>query len=190
MVKGGGKALVKIEKTIGRRSDLGIDWKKYKDLWEADITINFTTLERLTGVSRQSIGSRAKREEWKRINAKTPKMQRAVKTRADEKSASNPVVVEAIPSEVQASEPSAGAVNAAVEVRAGVLDRHRREWNLPRNRLYAALQENNFDKMKQAKISAEALTLIQNGERKSWGLDGDPTLVVQIIPPGRRDNYE
>jgi hypothetical protein len=80
--------------------------------------------------------------------------------------------------------------HAAIEARATVLDRHRRELNLPRQRIYAALNEGDFNKAKLAKISAETLSIVQAAERKAWGLDGDPTIVFQVIPPSPRDERE
>lgn len=58
----------------------------------------------------------------------------------------------------------------AVNIRAAVMDRHRKEWSGPRKIAYEAMKNNDFDKAKLAKISAETLTLIQNGESRSYGL--------------------
>lgn len=70
--------------------------------------------------------------------------------------------------------------------RAEVLGRHRKEWNAMRALLYRGIQEartaKGFEAAKFAKISAENLTIIQNGERKAWGMDkpgeGDDNIVV------------
>lgn len=63
----------------------------------------------------------------------------------------------------------------AIDVRAQLLDRHRREWSAPRKIAYDAMSETDvaksWDKAKLAKISAETLMLIQTGECRAWGLD-------------------
>lgn len=60
---------------------------------------------------------------------------------------------------------------AAVEARAKIIERHRTEWNAPRTLAYEAIKGRDMDKAKLAKIAAETLKLVQEGERKAWGLD-------------------
>jgi hypothetical protein len=63
----------------------------------------------------------------------------------------------------------------AVQLRTELLDRHREEWKLARKLLYRAAREalkaKGFETAKFAKITAEALSIVQAGERKAWGLD-------------------
>lgn len=66
---------------------------------------------------------------------------------------------------------NAVAEEHVVNIRAAVLERHRKEWAAPRKLAYEAIKSNDFDKAKLAKISAETLTLIQAGEGKAYGLD-------------------
>lgn len=66
------------------------------------------------------------------------------------------------------------AEETAVQLRAGVLNRHRKEWNVPRALINEAVTARSFDKAKLAKITAEALKLVQDGERKAWGIDSGP----------------
>lgn len=68
----------------------------------------------------------------------------------------------------------------AVDVRAEVLSRHRKEWAAPRKVAYAALQQAGkgdvagaFERAKLAKITAETLTLVQVGECRAFGLNHD-----------------
>ena len=63
-------------------------------------------------------------------------------------------------------------------IRAGVLDRHRREWSAPRGLAYKALkmgQEGKvleaFELAKLAKITSETLQIVQVGECRAFGLD-------------------
>jgi hypothetical protein len=65
----------------------------------------------------------------------------------------------------------------AIAKRAELLARHRREWAAPRAMSAEAVQSRDldpikaFDRAKLAKITAETLSIVQNGERKAWGLD-------------------
>jgi AcrR family transcriptional regulator len=68
----------------------------------------------------------------------------------------------------------------AVDVRAEVLSRHRKEWAAPRKVAYEALQQagkgdvaGGFERAKLAKITAETLTLVQVGECRAYGLNHD-----------------
>jgi hypothetical protein len=66
----------------------------------------------------------------------------------------------------------------AVDVRAQVLDRHRKEWSAPRKIAYDAIQQAQvqkdvpgaFERAKLAKITSETLTLIQAGECRAYGI--------------------
>lgn len=78
------------------------------------------------------------------------------------------------------------ATEFAVDVRAQVLDRHRKEWAAPRKIAYEAVQRSDFERAKLAKITAETLTLIQGGECRAYGIshdaraaDGQTVVVVE-----------
>lgn len=62
-------------------------------------------------------------------------------------------------------------VEVAVDQRAQILDRHRKELAGPRALIYQAIKDKNFELGKLGKISAEALKIIQESERKAWGID-------------------
>jgi hypothetical protein len=76
------------------------------------------------------------------------------------------------------------ATDFAVDVRAQVLDRHRKEWAAPRKIAYDAIAKGDFERAKLAKISAETLTLIQMGECRAYGIKpedkGDSRTVVVV----------
>jgi len=57
------------------------------------------------------------------------------------------------------------------QLRADVLSRHRKEWQIPRVLSQEAVRDRNFERAKLAKITAETLKIVQEGERKAWGLD-------------------
>lgn len=59
----------------------------------------------------------------------------------------------------------------AIDVRAGVLDRHRKEWGAPRKLIYEAVQKRDFELAKLAKITSETLQIVQVGECRAFGLD-------------------
>lgn len=75
------------------------------------------------------------------------------------------------------------ADETAVELRAKVLERHRKEWNVPRGLVNEAVKARDFNKAKLAKITSETLKLIQDGERKAWGIDSGPdgATKVQVV---------
>ena len=73
----------------------------------------------------------------------------------------------------------------AAEQRAQVLDRHRKEWNTPRVLSIEAVKGRDFERAKLAKITSETLKLIQEGERKAWGMDsGGENSVTVVIERG------
>lgn len=59
----------------------------------------------------------------------------------------------------------------AVRLRAEINDRHRKEWNAARQLSYEAIKNKDFERAKLAKITSETIRIIQDGERKAWGLD-------------------
>lgn len=85
------------------------------------------------------------------------------------------------------------AVDFAVDLRAGVIDRHRKEWSAPRKIAYEAIQQAGkgdvagaFERAKLAKITSETLSLIQLGECRAFGIsseargaDGQTVVVVE-----------
>ncbi len=84
------------------------------------------------------------------------------------------------------------SVQHGVEVRAAVLDRHRKEWAAPRKLAYEAIQKATsdpagaYERAKLAKLTAETLQIVQVGECRAFGLneaargaDGGTVVVVQ-----------
>lgn len=65
------------------------------------------------------------------------------------------------------------ATQHAVDIRAGVLDRHRKEWSAPRKLIYEAVQKRDFELAKLAKITGETLQIVQVGECRAFGLNHD-----------------
>ncbi|WP_158702917.1 hypothetical protein [Melaminivora suipulveris] len=69
------------------------------------------------------------------------------------------------------------ARDEAADVRAAILDRHRREWDTvgvlveEAHARRGADPADAFNRMKLAKITAETITLRQVGERRAWGME-------------------
>lgn len=146
---------------------------KARSLWEGDPTATFDSVGKITGTSKASVSRWAKAEGWEKLK---PDMQglmahRAVDNYERRLEDYGPNLTEAQKLEAQAK----ASQDTAFEMRQAVLERHQKEWAAPRKLSYEAIQNNNFDKAKLAKITAETLMLIQSGERKAWGLDAkDP----------------
>jgi hypothetical protein len=176
------------------------NWAIARARWEGEPRCSYADLADFLGISKQAVGKRAIKEGWtKKLNltaiagrahtvadrhiareaVDAPKLPGSV----DEQSPSSATlpysgvalgaVTQAIPDSKNATpEMLAQAVeDAAVDARAEILKRHRTEWVAPRNQIYKALKSTDIDQAKLAKLAAETLKLIQDGERKAWGLD-------------------
>lgn len=152
-------------------------------LYESDPNITTTEIARQVGCAPRTLQDWAKDGGWKRC---TMPMSNRAHMIADQFQ----VELEAIGPDPTPEQKEVIA-NVIIEKdatgqRAEVLSRHRKEWNTLRGMLYRAINEGmkakGFEAAKFAKISAENLTLIQNGERKAWGMDkgGDDDNVVVI----------
>ena len=145
------------------------------DQWESarakrETGASFSDLAREFGVSYQAIQKRAKAEDWsdgKDIEADIRRK-----------------VVEKVVGVVVGCNPKKKAeeIDAEAERRAAVITRHRIEWIVSTEVLDKAIATSKaaakfgekkiaFEDLKAAKIAAEARRIIQDGERKAWGLD-------------------
>lgn len=174
------------------------DWRKGRLMWEADATMSFADVGKVIGVSKQIVARKAKKEGWEKVSNQEDLARRAY-DKADAMALSSPaqssesvtegprapaITLPADAPEGDAPYPPAVVADTATDLRAKVLDRHRREWPMVRNEAYKAIREKNFDLAKGAKIAAETLKIIQEGERKAWGLDakeGDGNSVVKVV---------
>lgn len=70
----------------------------------------------------------------------------------------------------------------AIDERAALLARHRKEWHYPRALLAEAIKGRDTEKAKLAKAAAETTKIIQSAERLAWGMDsGDEPKVTVVI---------
>lgn len=146
-------------------------WAAARIKWEADPTVTFTELGKALGVSEAAVRQRAKSESWMKTGAMRGIVERA-HIKADAKLRPN------FDGEVQ----KAGAIEAAEDIRADVIERHRADWAGHRQHFKTGDIAADFDVGKSAKISAEMLLIRQKGERAAYGLDDTATTQVPQGP--------
>lgn len=177
------------------------NWAIARARWEHQPSCSYSDLTDFLDVSKQAIAKRAAKDGWrKKVNlaaimhkahaaadskisgeATLPSKQPVM---VDDLPRHKTVVVAAFPNGKDATpEMLAQAVeDVAVDARAQILVRHRNEWTAVRNQLYKALKVGDSDGAKLAKMTSEIMKLMQDGERKAWGIDagGDdkPTRIV------------
>lgn len=168
------------------------EWQEVRAEWEVSPQQGLTWLTKAGGgrwnVTEEAIRRRRLKEEWQKRGTLASVAEKA-QMAADRASVGGEVggqvgdQVGQEEAEKTAAERSAVVEDAAVRLRASLLERHRSEWNMARKIAYEAVQARDFDKAKLAKITTETLRNIQDGERKAWGLDagevGDKVVVIE-----------
>lgn len=178
------------------------DWAAARALWEADPTMTYEALGERIGQSRATVFKYAKRNGWEKLTnaaelakkASAAADRVAVASREDgngNADGNEPVSIgnaqppkRSVTAEHKAAvQPSTEEVQqAAVAMRADIIERHRKEWSVSRGLVGEAVSKRDFERAKLAKITSETLKIIQDGERKAWGLDAadpaDKTVVV------------
>lgn len=166
------------------------------DQWESvrakrETGATFHELADEFGVSRQAIMKRSRRESWGDGTDLRSQIARKVTEKVTR------VVTKGNP------EKRAAEIDAEAARRAAVIDKHRDEWEAARQMARAAkadhegvedrvpkdiedpeerqkvlygMKRTAFEDLKAAKIHAETLKIIQEGERRAWGLD----LIVDV----------
>lgn len=135
------------------------DWETIRAEYEAGATMG--ELSRKYGMSKSTLSVRAKKEGW------TQDMIETLNRMANAKA--NGI------SNTDRPQKKAEALNAAADRKAAVITRHREEWVKHQAIIDEALNNNDFDRAKLAKITAETLKIRQEGERKAWGITDLPT---------------
>jgi hypothetical protein len=163
------------------------EWAQARAVWEADPKVNFVHIAAEFNVTKQAVALRAKKDGWQK-QADMPHIVREAHRAADAKSkpptpigkkgaaaepAEKPKIERTAPAMLPTPQDRAEAVNRAVDHRAELLSRHRAEWEDVRRIVQAAVDLEDFDKAKLGKITSEATKIIQEGERKAWGIDQD-----------------
>lgn len=158
-------------KSTGRRSHSDEVKAAARALWEGDPTISKKQVAEEIGVPHRSVDRWSQAEGWSKHKADMSERAHAA---ADTYKGKLSELGPEITTDQQKQAEAEAAEETAVQLRAQVLERHRKEWNAPRTISYEAIKAKDFDRMKQAKITAETLKLIQDGERKAWGIDSGP----------------
>ncbi|EPT1451894.1 hypothetical protein ACVOZ6_003482 [Escherichia coli] len=129
-------------------------------IYEADPKKTLLQVSEETGISFGSIKRYSRNEDWQK-KTDFDRLQEEYKRQLPE----NPTEAD------RRAIADSLTVDHALTERKRLLERHRKEWELPRRLAYQAVQNNNFDTAKLAKISSETLRNIQDMERKAWGID-------------------
>ncbi len=165
-------------------------WSIARSRWEGEPRCTFVDIADFLKVSKQAVAKHANQQGWVKKLDMSALAERAhvaadAKIASEGLSANNavlaigdvhpdiPTVSPVIPANGSANPDTlARAVEeAAVDARAQILKRHRTEWAAARSQIYKALKSGDNDGAKLAKLAGETLKLIQDGERKAWGLD-------------------
>ena len=162
-------------------------WAAARALYEGTAGMTLKRVSEETGIPKATVEVRAKTEKWRKNYP--PANLGPISPLAQEAADKYQAKIDDAGPEVTAEQKSEAVLETVAEVavdqRAQVLDRHRREWAAPRKLSYEAVQNRDFERAKLAKITAETLKLIQDGERKAWGLEGaDPDQPVFVIERG------
>jgi len=147
-------------------------------MWEADPTMSKEAVAKHFGVSKGVIDRISAEDGWKKLEqGMTPEAAEL----ADR--ASTQIILageEPTPEELEQASHKVTRDHGE-EMRAQLLARHRKEWQIPRVLSAEAVKDRNFEKAKLAKITAETLKILQDGERKAWGLDNGEASTTVVI---------
>lgn len=149
-------------------------WDIARRKWEVTPEMTFSDIAREFNVTRQAVRIQARKNEWRKIAA-SEELTRLAVNKADAISATR---------EDPLSDEEEKLKTDAVDKRAEVLARHRREWDGARKRIYMAVKSGDDKEAKLGKLIAEALAVVQAGERKAWQLDEKEAQTVVVIERG------
>ena len=134
------------------------DWERIRAAYEAGVSMD--ELSRQYGVVRATISRRARKEAW------VADFSAAVNRRA--KARQSGLVSTADPGK------TAEAVANAADKKAAVMQQHRKAWPEIRELHARAVAEQDIELAKLAKVAAEVEKIIQEGERRAWGIQDKP----------------
>jgi hypothetical protein len=178
-----------------------IRWATARSMWEADAQISFVEIALMLGTTRQTVQTHATRVGWvRRLDMQTvsDRAHAAADSKLTESPAGGssteglavagsgenrfPREMHPIPDGITVEEGQKLADSVAIDRRAEVLSTHRKEWKAVRTLAYTAIRSKNMEEAKHMKIIAESLKVVQDAERKAWGLDSDEKpKAVQVI---------
>ena len=140
------------------------DWETIRAEYEAGATMG--ELSRKHGMSKSTLSVRAKKEGWTQDMTET--LNRMANAKANGLS------------NTDRPQKKAEALNAAADRKASVIVGHREAWSGYEKEVRAAVEQNDFNRLKCLKIASETLKIVQESERKAWGIQ-DKTEVEQRI---------
>lgn len=151
-----------------------VEWAAARHRYETEPGVGLSAIAISLGISKGSAGNRAKAEGWRKCEQGTTPARDRDNEEAGKVAEGTASMSESAP--VVYSPPPAPAIEVAVvaDERAQVVATHRREARAVRGALYRALKSKDADDVRLAKLAAEAMQIVQNMERKAWGLDGEP----------------
>lgn len=171
------------------------EWTAARLAWESDPNMTMGRLADVLGITKQSVHARIKKaaaagDPWEKQQALSDLAARAQRiadrqaARASADDAGKPDKADRSVSK-KADEPDIPPIPDAdtpVNQRAEVIARHRREWSVVRGLSGEAIKGRDFERAKLAKITSETLKIMQDGERKAWGLDAiDPEKQAPVV---------
>lgn len=169
-----------------RMTSVPADSTPYKDrfvaaraMYEGTPGMTMRLLAEQTGIGMSTLQRKANEEGWKKNYAalKVGEMTEAAQRAADQFKHKMADFGPEVSAEQEAQAVQEVIHEVAVDARAQMLDRHRVEWAAPRAMSAEAVRmrdsdpDKAFARAKMAKITAETLKIVQDGERKAWGLD-------------------
>jgi hypothetical protein len=171
-------------------------WEVARLQWESDPMVTFADIAEELGTSRQAVQLRSKRKSWQRrldlaavaekahaaadskfthLAVESPEQAASVYSGSPEITTRAPIqrTLPEVPRDMPADKAAVVMEQAAVDKRTEVLTQHRTELKAVRGVLYTAMKNADIDAAKRAKILAEGMKVLQDGERKAWGLETD-----------------
>ncbi len=153
--------------TTEKRRMTPADWAAVRMKWESDPRDGYTWIVAEMGlrVSTVAVLKRVRNEGWSKKSVMKSIVERA-QVQADEK-------VNGGVNGQRGFSPELTPCSKAVDLRAGVIERHRAEWDRHRDlfTLDTMMGDTGIIVARVAKTSAEAIKIRQDGERRAWGLD-------------------
>lgn len=150
-----------------------VDWVKARAEFEREPLATFASVGAAVGVSKQRVAAKAKEEGWRK-KADMTEIAAAAQRQADARyvpPAPGEQMGHATPRPTDpAGRAEIAAEQKAVDMRADVTLRHRMPWPAMGAKLLNAVQQKDWPAVKGLKTGAEALLVIQTGERKAWGM--------------------
>lgn len=149
-------------------------WSQARELWESDQAQTDESIAEKFGVSKSAVvkARTQGKDSWKRVGSLLTVQQRA-QFAADVKSNQSSDL----------GHFKSTTLDAAVEIRAKLLEQHRDDWKEHREQFTLPDIAANFELGKSAKITAEMLKIRQEGERKAYGLDEQQTQESKSAEP-------